>query len=244
MRLYGLIGKKLSHSFSKKYFTNKFREEQLDYCRYELFELQNINEVNKLLENEDLRGFNITIPYKQEILPYLDKLDDSAKSVGAVNVVKIIDSGLVGYNSDYYGFKDSLEKWLPDDSTFKALVLGTGGASKAVIAALEKLNISFRLVSRQPGNKSVISYEEISPSVLRDYRLIINTTPLGMSPNTDSCPELDYGQLGESHYLYDLVYNPEITLFLQKGMDRKAKTKNGLEMLHLQAEKSWEIWNS
>lgn len=243
MRQYGLIGKKLSHSFSKNFFTEKFTKEGLSDCQYGLFELSEIEEVTKLISNPDLRGFNITIPYKQAIMPYLDQLDRSADKVGAVNVVKVEHDKLIGYNSDYFGFKQSLEEWLPEDYNLKALVLGTGGASKAIMASLKDLNIDFKSVSRK-AKGDILSYDQLTPHYLREYKLIVNTTPLGMSPSTDTAPDIDYNSLGAEHYLYDLVYNPELTKFLSLGKAKGSKIKNGLEMLHLQAEKSWEIWNS
>ncbi len=243
MRLFGLIGKKLSHSFSRKYFSEKFEREQLKDHQYELFELAEISEVENLVKKDGLQGFNITIPYKQEIIPYLDEIDKSASEVGAVNVVKIVEGKLHGYNSDYFGFKQSLEMWLPDEHDMKALVLGTGGAAKAVMAALDALNIDFQIVSRV-SKEGVLSYDEITAEQIDNHHLIINTTPLGMSPNVDSAPDIDYSKLTPEHFLYDLVYNPETTQFMALSERQGCKTKNGLEMLHLQAEKSWEIWNS
>lgn len=244
-RLFGLIGFPLGHSFSKKYFTAKFEKENITDCRYETFELPDITSLPSLIaRNPDLRGLNVTIPHKEAVLPFLNELDQSAESVGAVNVIKVTDNNkLIGYNSDYYGFKSSLETWLPSDVRgYKALVLGTGGAAKAVAAALQELNIPYQYVSRQ-NNGQIISYNDLSADTINDHLLIINTTPLGMAPKTETCPPLDYEAITENHFLYDLVYNPEETLFMKKGNEKGAKTKNGLEMLHLQAEKSWEIWN-
>ncbi|TRX48199.1 shikimate dehydrogenase [Fulvivirga sp. M361] len=242
MPIYGLIGKKLSHSFSKKFFTEKFQKEGLQDYRYELFELSEIGEVDELLKKGQLKGFNITIPYKKEIIPYLSHLDSSAKKVGAVNVVKIVEGQMHGYNSDYYGFKTSLENWLPAGQSFKALVLGTGGASKAVIATLNDMNICHTMVSRKKQAHTV-TYDELTEDLIKNHRLIINTTPLGMSPDVESCPAIKYAALDTNHFLYDLVYNPTTTTFLDKGKKKGAFVKNGLEMLHLQADKSWEIWN-
>jgi shikimate dehydrogenase len=246
MRIFGLIGFPLSHSFSKKYFTEKFEREQIPECRYELFELKSITELLGLIDSQpDLQGLNVTIPYKQEVKQYIHQYDKSAEKVGAVNVIKVhVDKTLTGYNSDYYGFKLSLEDWLPH-LNFRALVLGTGGASKAVIPALDDLGIANILVSRSGGN-GLISYNELNenPKYYQTHRLIINTTPLGMSPNVDSCPELNYQLMNHDNYLYDLVYNPLETKFMLQGKANGAQVKNGLEMLHLQAEKSWEIWNS
>ncbi len=244
--LYGLIGYPLSHSFSKRYFTQKFETERIPHSHYELFPLKNITELPELIaQHPDLRGLNVTIPYKQQVVPLLDELDSSARQVGAVNTIKIDAQTRkrTGYNTDYYGFKHSLENWLGDTSDIQALVLGTGGASKAVQSALKTIGIPYLIVSRTPSEQTV-SYEPLKEShLLKDYRLIVNTTPLGMSPQTDTCPDLVYGQLSAQHYCYDLVYNPETTRFMQLAAAQGAKVKNGLEMLHLQAEKSWEIWN-
>lgn len=244
MSLYGLIGKKLSHSFSKKYFTEKFEKEGLHTCKYELYELASADELPQLIRtNPDLAGLNVTIPYKEDVIPLLDDIHEKAREIGAVNVIKIRDGKLTGYNSDYFGFRESLANWI-GESKVKALVLGTGGASKAVIAALKDLGISYQVVSRQASNEN-LSYTSLkeAPELIRDHRLIINTTPLGMHPQTDAAPDLDYSLLSNKHFLYDLVYNPEVTQFLSKGLDQGASIKNGIEMLHLQAEKSWEIWN-
>jgi len=241
MITYGLIGKKLSHSFSKKYFTEKFLTKNLEDHKYELFEIENIDQIEGLLKRADVKGLNVTVPYKQEVIPFLDVLDKSAKDVGAVNVIKIQSDRVKGFNSDYYGFKISLDNWL-ETLPKKALILGSGGASKAVIAALKALNIQYAVVSRS-GNGS-FTYNDLSPAIIEDYKLIINTTPLGMFPASETVPEIPYEALTINHYLYDLVYNPETTTFMRNGEKMGCKTKNGLEMLHLQAEKSWEIWNS
>lgn len=245
MRLFGLIGYPLSHSFSKKYFSEKFSKEGIIDARYELFELADIREFPDLIkQHPDLCGLNVTIPHKQTVVPFLQELDASARKVGAVNVIRIHDGRLTGYNSDYYGFRSSLEQWLPKEEKMQALVLGTGGASKAVTTALSDLNIPYQLVSRSATAHS-LSYEQLQKEqgILQGHRLIINTTPLGMSPKTDTAPTLDYPQLGTDHYLYDLVYNPTETKFMKLGKEQGAKVMNGLEMLQLQAEKAWEIWN-
>lgn len=244
MSLYGLIGKKLSHSFSKKYFTEKFEKENLQSCKYELFELASADELPQLISSKpDLAGLNVTIPYKEAVIPLLDEIHEKAREIGAVNVIKIRDGKLTGYNSDYFGFRESLVNWI-GKAEVKALVLGTGGASKAVIAALKDLDIPYQLVSRHASNE-ILSYTSLkqTPEMIRSHRLIINTTPLGMHPQTDATPDLDYSLLSNEHFLYDLVYNPEVTQFLSKGLGQGAKIKNGIEMLYLQAEKSWEIWN-
>ncbi|MEQ6118126.1 shikimate dehydrogenase [Reichenbachiella sp. MALMAid0571] len=246
MRKFGLIGKTLKHSFSGKYFGEKFEKENIDDCTYELFELPDISEFPKLITSHKgaLKGLNVTIPYKKEVMFFLDELDSIAERIGAVNVVKINSNGsLKGFNSDYYGFRSSLENWL-SHTNLKALILGTGGASNAVRTALEDLKIPFQHVSRNE-DENRITYNDIkqNPQILKDHKLIINTTPLGTFPDVDQKPDLPYSQLTEEHYLYDLVYNPEVTAFLAEGKSAGAKTKNGSDMLILQAEKSWEIWN-
>jgi shikimate dehydrogenase len=241
---YGLIGYPLSHSFSKKYFSDKFKREGILDSEYDLFEIEQISLVTKVFKTPNLQGINVTIPYKHDIMNYMDKLDHSAEKVGAVNVVKInTDGKKTGFNSDYYGFKGSLERWLPD-LKLKALVLGIGGAAKAVIATLQDLQIPFLRISRSSA-KGDMTYKDLADreGLLETHQLIINTTPLGMSPNTDTMPELNYDALGKHHYLYDLIYNPAETRFLFEGKKHGAQIKNGLEMLELQAEKSWEIWN-
>ncbi|MEM1405532.1 MAG: shikimate dehydrogenase [Bacteroidota bacterium] len=242
MPVYGLLGRTLSHSFSKKYFTEKFAELGLNDHKYELFELDNINDVDILRGNSELKGFNITIPYKQDIIPHLSSIDNNARKIGAVNVVKISNGNFHGYNSDFYGFRKSLKNWMGERLTsVKALVLGTGGASKAVTSALEDLSITHKLVSRRKV-KGVLTYEEVSKDIIQENELIINTTPLGMSPNVEKKPDLIYDALTPKHYLYDLIYNPLETTFMTLGKLKGTHVKNGLEMLHLQAEKSWEIW--
>jgi shikimate dehydrogenase len=243
-KLYGLIGYPLSHSFSKRYFTEKFVNEEIENARYELFELEEIKELSALLkQHPNLSGMNVTIPHKQQVMRYLDELDASAKQVGAVNTIKFLADKRVGYNTDYYGFKESLQNWLGDADIDRALILGTGGASRAVKCALYALKIDYLTVSRQ-ASEHTITYEQLRTDYhLKDYFLIINSTPLGMSPNVSTFPNIAYDQLTPSHFCYDLVYNPEITTFMKKAEEKGAAAKNGLEMLHLQAEKSWEIWN-
>lgn len=245
MNIYGLIGYPLGHSFSKKYFTEKFATIGIaDNNVYELFELSDIQTFPELIKSQsDLKGLNVTIPHKQAVMPFLDGLDASAEKVGAVNVIKIGEGGkLIGYNSDYYGFKTSLEEFIPANTPLKALVLGNGGAAKAVIAALNDLSISYKIVSRTKSDDT-LGYEDLATEI-GNYQLIINSSPVGTYPKADVCPDIPYEQLTSNHYLYDLVYNPMQTLFLQKGEEQGAKTHNGLKMLHLQAEKAWEIWNS
>ena len=245
MMLYGLIGYPLSHSFSKKYFTEKFNKENISNASYELFEIEKADLIRDIVQkNPNLEGLNVTIPHKETVIPYLDELDEPVKSIKAVNVIKVLPGNrLKGYNSDFHGFRQSLLNFIPAEfKGMKALVLGTGGASKAVKAALEDLSIPFKMVSRNAAEQA-LSYEQITEDVVKEYTLIINTTPLGMYPKTDSSPALPYQYINSSHYLFDLVYNPEETLFMKKGLEKGAKAKNGLEMLVLQAEKAWEIWN-
>lgn len=244
-KLFGLIGYPLSHSFSKKYFAQKFEKEGISNCQYENFPLKTIAEFPDLLKQQaHLVGLNVTIPYKQLVIPFLDQLDESARAVGAVNTIKIQNRQLIGYNTDVYGFEQSLkiileQKYAPSE-TLNALILGTGGAAKAVAFILKKLGIIFKYVSRTP-KANQLAYTQLK--TLEHYPIIINTTPLGMSPNIHTLPKLPYHTLSDQHLLYDLVYNPVVTAFLQQGLERGASIKNGLEMLHLQAEKAWEIWN-
>lgn len=245
-KVFGLIGATVSHSFSKSYFDEKFFREGLRDYHYELFPLEDINALEALLKDtRGLTGLNVTIPYKEQVMKYLDEVDGFAKQIGAVNVIKIQDGKLKGFNTDSDAFFETIEKWLPTDKKFNALILGTGGSSKAVQEALKKLNVPFQLVSRE-SRKGVITYEDLQkdPSILQQSKLIINTTPLGMSPKTEAVPPVDFEQIGTDHYVYDLIYNPARTLFLQKAEMRNATIKNGLEMLHIQAEKSWTIWNN
>ena len=243
MRKFGLIGRTLKHSFSKKYFSDKFEEESIQNCQYELFELETIDEFPKLIKsNPELIGLNVTIPYKKEVIQFLDDMDENAAKLQAVNTIKITKSGLIGYNTDYIGFKNSLEKW--ETKGISALVLGTGGASNAVKKVLEDKSINYQMVSRNEG--SGLTYEQIhsNPDILNTNLLVINTTPLGTFPNINECPNLPYEQMGSNHLLFDLVYNPEVTQFMQYGIDQGAKVQNGYEMLVGQAEASWAIWKS
>jgi len=243
LKKFGLIGFPIEHSFSKKYFIEKFQKENLIDCDYENFPIENISEFPSLIKSHpDLLGLNVTIPYKEQVIPLLDELDMTAKEIGAVNTIKILNGKLQGFNTDVYGFMQSL---LPLLETFHtlALVLGTGGSSKAVAFGLKKMGIDFRFVSRNPEMANELSYADLDKDLIRLYKIIINCTPVGMFPNVDECPPLPFEYLTPSHLLFDLIYNPEETLFLQNGKSQGAKTKNGLEMLQLQAEKSWEIWN-
>jgi shikimate dehydrogenase len=247
-RLFGLIGYPLSHSFSKKYFTEKFAQEGIQNASYELYPLKDIKELLELLKTKNLVGLNVTIPYKLDVLPFLDELDETTSArIGAVNTIKIYPDGSTkGFNTDYYGFKNSLEEWIDHRGDgvkqLKALVLGNGGAAKAVLAALSDLNTPYQVVSRQ-RSATTISYDDLDEDMMATHRLIVNTTPLGMAPNYESAPPIPYELLTPGHYLYDLVYNPEETLFLKKGAEKGAATLNGLKMLYLQAEKSWSFWN-
>lgn len=243
MKKYGLIGHPLTHSFSKKFFTEKFEKEQLIDCQYDLFDIPSINELSIILKNNpDLRGLNVTIPYKEKVMEFLDEIDEEAKKIGAVNTIKIENNKLIGFNTDYFGFKQSLKPFL-EISQERALILGTGGASKAVYHALTSLNINCLFVSRNPKNENEISYEDVNEYVIRNHQIIVNTTPVGTFPNINEKPAIDYSQITAKHLLYDLVYNPAETQFLKEGKQQGAIVLNGLQMLQLQAEKAWEIWN-
>ena len=242
---FGLIGKNISYSFSEGYFLKKFEELNLKKLSYRNFDIPDIAEFPFLMyqREEEFRGFNVTIPYKQSIMRYLSEIDTDADKIGAVNTIKVNDQNeLVGYNTDIYGFENSLKPLLKSHHK-RALILGTGGASKAIAFVLDKLKIEFQFVSRTKSETS-ISYADLSIEVIGNYQLIINCTPLGTHPNIESCPEIPYQFLTEKHFLYDLIYNPSETTFLKKGKEKGTIIKNGLEMLELQAEKSWEIWNS
>ena len=242
-RKFGLIGKNISYSFSKKYFSSKFDNPVFDGFSYENFDIQNIQSFpNIIKKNADLIGLNITIPYKESVIPFLDSLSKKAKKIGAVNVIKITKKGKIkGYNSDWYGFLKSIEPLLESHHK-KALILGTGGASKAISFALKKLNIEFLYVSRTASKRS-IEYSNLNAKILNDYQMIINCTPLGTSPRIDLYPAIPFEFITKNHLVYDLIYNPEKTAFLKKAEDNGAKIKNGYDMLILQAEKAWEIWN-
>ena len=276
--LYGLIGYPLSHSFSQRYFRQKFAEEGLKNADYRLFELPKVRQLPDLIaQHPELRGLNVTIPHKQTVIPLLDHLSEGAEAVGAVNVIRIGKRGkLTGYNSDVYGFEKSLQRFvnrtqeerfgeetapglhlptlamtlpIPNRAldrsqlaSLDALVLGTGGASRAVRYVLKKNGVNFRTVSRTPG-RADYTYADLTPNRLEAFELIVNTTPLGTAPNVTQCPDLPYDALTPRHHLFDLVYNPNTTEFLRRGAERGAAVQNGLEMLHLQADRAWEIWN-
>jgi len=246
MREFGVIGITLKHSFSPTYFADKFQKEGIKDAVYHPFEIHSIADVQFLLDKPEITGLNVTLPYKEQVMSYLSEIHPEALRIGAVNTIKVGKNGnSKGYNTDYYGFINSLKEWItPEEiSQLKALVLGTGGASKAVVAALSDLEVPYLYVSSS-NKEGSISYNDIDKTLLEEYKLIINTTPLGMFPNVEEAPSLPYRYLNESHYLYDLIYNPEVTQFLQNGETQHSKTMNGYRMLVLQAEKSWEIWNS
>lgn len=243
-RTFGLIGFPLSHSFSEKYFTEKFSREQINDCRYELYPIRSVDEVKQLIRSvPHLKGLNVTIPYKQQIIKLLTDASEIPEGTGACNCIKIEGKNLIGYNTDCIGFEKSFTPLLQPHHK-KALVLGTGGAAAAVVYVLKKLGINFTSVSRSPLQSSVIKYSDLNEKKFKEYNIIINTTPLGMYPQTDSYPPLPYQAITEKYLLYDLLYNPAQTLFLSKGAAKGATTKNGEEMLILQAEESWKIWNS
>lgn len=244
MKKFGLIGYPLGHSFSKNFFNEKFHSENID-AEYVNFEIPTIKDLTKvLLLNPDLVGMNVTIPYKEQVIPYLDELAPDAKEIGAVNVIKLVrqknKTKLVGYNSDIIGFMQSIEPLLEPQHK-KALILGTGGASKAVFTGLKKLGLEAKFVSRTP-KKDMLTYEDLTPEIMEEYKVIVNCTPVGMYPKADEYPNIPYEYITPNHLLYDLLYNPNTTLFMKKGADKGAVTKNGLEMLLLQAYAAWNIW--
>ncbi len=246
-RQFTLIGYPLSHSFSENYFTQKFEREQIKNHEYSLSPLERIEDFPQLITSmPNLVGLNVTIPYKEQVIPYLDSISEEAEAIGAVNTIKIENGKLKGFNTDVYGFEKSLIQFLQKgnkkQTVENALVLGTGGAAKAVIYILKKLGIDPILVSRRQ-NSGDLTYSDLDTPIFEECQLIVNTTPLGMLPNVNSCPDLPYHRLNKNYFLYDLVYNPEKTVFLKRGESQKAAIMNGLEMLHLQAEKAWEIWS-
>jgi shikimate dehydrogenase len=249
MRVFGLIGFPLSHSFSGTYFAEKFKSEGIQDARYDLYPISSISMLPDLVEkNNDLCGLNVTIPYKEQVIAYLHQTDEMISMVGAVNTIKIIRNGrnflLKGYNTDLYGFSSSITPLLKQDQPGHALILGTGGASRAVDWVLRNLGFEVTFVSRNPRKPGHISYGMLTRQIIEDSKVIINASPAGMYPNIDDCPPIPYEYVTSEHILFDLIYNPEETLFMKKGLEMGATIKNGLQMLYLQAEKSWEIWNS
>ncbi|RYY90549.1 MAG: shikimate dehydrogenase [Chitinophagaceae bacterium] len=242
MRRFGLIGRTLKHSFSKGYFTDKFYQEKRSDHVYELFELNTIAAFPFLLQQHtDLAGLNVTIPYKKEVLAYLDALHADAEAIGAANTIQFRNGQLIGHNTDWIGFRDSVLPLLPVTLP-KALVLGNGGAAAAIKYALKQMGIAYQTVSRQ-GTDETLSYDDLDAGLIEEHNLIINTTPLGTWPDIDSFPPIPYEALSPEHLLFDLVYNPALTVFLRKGQERGARISNGYEMLVRQAEASWKIWN-
>ena len=240
---FGLLGRNISYSFSKGYFTDKFANENFEGCTYENFDIEDISTFPEIIKNTlNLKGLNVTIPYKETVLPFLDKLSKKAALIGAVNTIKITKKGkLKGYNTDYYGFKKSLQPLLKEHHK-KALILGTGGASKAVAFALQELQISYAFVSRET-KENAINYDLINATTFDNYQIIINSTPVGTSPNVDLFPIIPYEYFTKKHIAFDLIYNPAETQFLKKAKENGAQIKNGLDMLIYQAEKAWKIWN-
>lgn len=245
-KLFGLIGYPLSHSFSKKYFLDKFEKEGIE-AQFLNFEIPSIDEFpNILIKHANIQGFSITIPYKEKIIPFLSEIDEEAKQIGAVNAVKVIlkngNKIARGYNTDIYGFKLSLQKFLGNEKIEYALILGTGGASKAIAEGLKRLDIKYNFVSRYP-QKATYDYTILNNQIILKHKLIINTTPLGTYPEINTSPAIPYEYLTSNHFLFDLVYNPSETEFLKHAKLKGANAKNGLEMLHIQAERAWQIWN-
>ena len=243
MDRFGLIGKHISYSFSKDYFTTKFKDEGYNNASYENFDIENITELPNLI-TKNIKGLNVTIPYKELVIPYLDKIDKKAKQIGAVNTIKITKKGkLKGFNTDYFGFKKTLEPYIENHHN-KALILGTGGASKAIAFALKKMNIKYAFVSRNPSKETAFTYATLTVKDIKNHQIIINCTPLGTFPNTEAYPNIPYSAITNQHILFDLIYNPLETKFLAFGKSKNATTINGLNMLKLQADKAWKIWNS
>lgn len=239
---YGLLGKDISYSFSQAYFTQKFKDAGMFNHSYENFDIPEISQFEAVIDQKNIKGLNVTIPYKEQVIQYLTDIDPKAKKIGAVNTIKFTEQGPKGYNTDVYGFKKSMEPLLKPHHT-KALILGTGGASKAIRFVLEELGIAYSYVSRTK-KKNQFTYQELNQEIIESHTLIINSTPLGTYPNINEKPPIPYSHLGKKHFLFDLIYNPEKTAFLAAGHKKGAIICNGLKMLKLQAEKSWEIWNS
>ena len=241
-KIYGLIGKNIDYSFSKNFFSKKFKNENIN-CKYLNFDIQNILEFKSIIADKNIGGLNVTIPYKEDVIKYIDKISNDAKSIGAVNTIKISNEKLTGYNTDHIGFSKTIKKIDGFKNIESALILGSGGASKAIQFALEKMNIKFTIVSRS-NSIDCINYDQVSEKIIKNHKLIINCTPLGTFPDVEQSPEIEYRFLSPFNILYDLVYNPEQSSFLSKGLKAGCKIKNGLEMLKIQAIESWKIWNS
>ena len=241
-RKYGLIGKNINYSFSKKYFNDKFLKENITNCSYENYDLQSVKDFKKIIKDDAIKGFNVTIPYKEEIMELVNKIDPIAKKIGAINTIKIHDKDIIeGYNTDYIGFVMSLKNIISNQK--KALVLGTGGASKAIIFGLSSIGVESTIVSRNK-REGVISYSELSKKVIEENTIIINCTPLGTFPEAQECPKIPFEFLSSNHICYDLIYNPEKTKFLLESEKMGATIINGKKMLENQANESWKIWNS
>lgn len=244
MRKFVLIGRNIEYSFSRDYFKKKFEKEHITDATYQNFDISEISRIKTLFSNGNIIGANVTIPYKEEIIPYLDSLNKHARNIGAVNTIKVSKTNkLKGYNTDYIGFKKSLKPLLESHHK-KALILGSGGASKAIAYALKKMDIPYSFVSRTKKSKDYLGYSDLDKSIMESHQIIINTTPLGTFPNIASYPNIHYTALSKHHLLYDLTYNPAETKFMQLGQKQGCKTTNGLKMLEIQAEKAWKIWNS
>ena len=244
MNKLGLLGKDISYSFSRTYFKKKFENENIKNTSYENFDIDNIDLFPSIIKNtKGLKGLNVTIPYKEQVIPFLDKVNKKAKAIGAVNTIRITKTGkLVGYNTDCYGFKKTLKPFIKSHHK-KALILGTGGASKAIAYTLDEMGITYQYVSRKLSDGVGFSYETLTEDDISDNQIIINATPLGTFPNIEDCPNIPYHAINEKHILFDLIYNPEETKFLKLGNKNRATTINGFFMLEFQAEKSWSIWN-
>ena len=241
-KIYGLIGKNIDYSFSKNFFSKKFKNENIN-CKYLNFDIQNISDFKSVISDKNISGLNVTIPYKEDVIKYLDEISNDAKSIGAVNTIKISNNKLTGHNTDHIGFTKSIEKIDEFKNIESALILGSGGASKAIQFALDNMKIKYTIVSRSNSIKC-INYNQVSEKIIKNHKLIVNCTPLGTFPEVEKCPEIDYRFLSPFNILYDLVYNPKQSNFLRKGVNAGCKIKNGLEMLEIQAIESWKIWNS
>ena len=241
-KIYGLIGKNIDYSFSKNFFSKKFKNENIN-CKYLNFDIQNISDFKSVISDKNISGLNVTIPYKEDVIKYIDEISNDAKSIGAVNTIKISNKKLTGHNTDHIGFTKSIEKIDEFKNIESALILGSGGASKAIQFALDNLGIKYTIVSRS-NSREYINYSQVSEKIIKNHKLIINCTPLGTFPKVEKCPKIEYRFLTPFNILYDLVYNPQQSSFLTKGAKAGCKIKNGLEMLEIQAIESWKIWNS